>query len=82
MEVMKLLLELSEQLQAAQGEKGQLREKVDDVDQAVAQILGEIQKTAASCSHIRWGGPGRTSLSVCNRIIMWIARRGMCCSLQ
>ena len=61
MEVMKLLLELSEQLQAAQGEKGQLREKVDDVDQAVAQILGEIQKSAASCSHIRWGGPGRTS---------------------
>jgi hypothetical protein len=26
---------------------------VDDVDQAVAQILGEIQKAAAACSHRR-----------------------------
>ncbi len=54
MEVMKLLLQLSEELQAAQGEKAGLREKVDDVDQAVAQILGEIQKTAAKCSHARY----------------------------
>ena len=54
MEVMKLLLQLSEELQAAQGEKAGLREKVDDVDQAVAQILGEIQKTAAKCSHGRY----------------------------
>ena len=53
MEVMKLLLELSEQVQAKQGEKANLREKVDDVDQAVAQILGEIQKAAAACSHRR-----------------------------
>lgn len=53
MEVMKLLLELSEQVQAKQGEKAGLREKVDDVDQAVAQILGEIQKAAAACSHRR-----------------------------
>ena len=54
MEVMKLLLQLSEQLQAAQGDKAGLRERVDDVDQAVAQILGEIQKTAAKCSHSRY----------------------------
>ena len=53
MEVMKLLLELSEQVQAKQGDKAGLREKVDNVDQAVAQILGEIQKAAAARSHRR-----------------------------
>ena len=53
MEVMKLLLQLSEQLQVAQGDKAGLREKVDDVDQAVAQILGELQKTAVKCLHAR-----------------------------
>lgn len=63
MEVMKLLLQLSEELQAAQGEKAGLREKVDDVDQAVAQILGEIQKTAAKCSHARSAAMSRLSLS-------------------
>ena len=61
MEVMKLLLQLSEQLQAAQGEKAGLRERVDDVDQAVAQILGEIQKTAAKCLHARYWKPCSTT---------------------
>lgn len=77
MEVMKLLLELSEQVQAKQGEKADLREKVDDVDQAVAQILGEIQKAAAACSHRRcvtsmlcfrsclWQGPERPPPPAC-----------------
>ena len=61
-----MLLELSEQLQVAQAEKGQLREKVDDVDQAVAQILGEIQKCAASCSHMRCGRRGHILLNDCS----------------
>ena len=82
MEVMKLLLELSEQLQGAQGDKARLREKVDDVDQAVAQILGEIQKSAASCSHIRWGGPGRTSHQKLASLHHMTAQRIALCSLR
>ena len=48
-------------MEGAEGGKGERGAGVDDVGQAVAQILGEIQKSATSCSHIRWGGPGLTS---------------------
>ncbi len=53
MELMKLLIELGTGLEKAAAEKEQLRERISDVDQAVSQILGEIQKTAANTSHIK-----------------------------
>lgn len=55
MELMKLLIELGTQLQKAGEDKEALKEQIGEVDQAVAQILGEIQKTAANAAHIKCG---------------------------
>jgi hypothetical protein len=54
MELMKLLIELGTQLQKAAEDKETLKERIGEVDQAVAQILGEIQKTTANAAHIKY----------------------------
>lgn len=53
MELMKLTIELGTNLEKAAAEKEQLRQQISDVDQAVSQILGEMQKTAANINHIK-----------------------------
>ena len=53
MELMKLTIELGTNLEKAAAEKEQLRQQISDVDQAVSQILGEMQKTAANITHIK-----------------------------
>jgi hypothetical protein len=53
MDVMKQLGQLAGELEAAQAEKAALRERIDGVDQGVAQLLGELQKAGATHGHVR-----------------------------
>lgn len=55
MKLMKLLIELGTALDAAQTEKADIDERVSDVDQAVAGIFGECEKTKAALTHTRCG---------------------------
>jgi hypothetical protein len=53
MKLMKLLIELGTSLDAAQAEKAKIEEQVVDVDQAIAKIFGEFEKTKAVLAHTR-----------------------------
>jgi hypothetical protein len=54
MEVMKLLVQLGTAVEAAAAEKAALKEKIDEADQGVSQMLGELQKAAATHGHIKF----------------------------
>lgn len=53
MDVMKALNALAAELEAAQAQKATLREKIEEADQGVSQMLGELQKAAATHLHVR-----------------------------
>ena len=53
MEVMKALGQLGTAVEAAAAEKAALKERIDEADQGVSQMLGELQKAAAAHAHIK-----------------------------
>ncbi len=53
MKLMKLLIELGTALDKALAEKAAIEEKVSDVDQDIARIFGECEKTKATLAHTK-----------------------------